>query len=119
MDMENNKPEETVPAPGTGAPHPSGLDPSAIKNIEASPSTGGLGAGRPVPAAVPAPVANTPEAAAAPAMTPAPAPVAAAKAVIPKTDGKTPGGWNRFAGYSRNDAKKKQNDRREGFRGRR
>jgi hypothetical protein len=52
-------------------------------------------------------------------MTPAPAPVEAAKIVIPKTDGKTVGGWNRFAGYNPNAAKNKQKDRREGSRGRR
>ncbi len=64
----------------------------------------------------PAPVASTPEApaAAAPAAAPAPKPAAVPfTGEIPKTDGKTPGGWNRFAGYNPNDAKNKKNDRRD------
>ena len=77
-------------------------------------------------ATVPAPVASAPEAVAVPAATvaptapapttAAPAPAATAapvvKGEIPKTTGKTPGGWNRFAGYNPNDAKNKKNDRR-------
>lgn len=132
MDMVNSKPNEAVPAsdgkapeavpvpvlglansvPGTGTPHPSGLSPRAIKTIEASLSTGGLGAGAPAPAAapvpapVPAPVVNTPQA-------------PAAKVEIPQTKGTTPGGWNRFAGANRIDPRNKPKDRREGSRGRR
>ena len=68
------------------------------------------------PAPTPAPAANTPPAAAAPAVTPAP--VEAANGLIPQTSGKTPGGWNRFAGYKRSDPKNNQKDRRES-RGRR
>jgi hypothetical protein len=74
----------------------------------------------PVPESVPAPVASVPEVPAPPAVTPAPATTAAAapapapavKGEMPKTTGKTPGGWNRFAGYNPNDAKNKKNDRR-------
>jgi hypothetical protein len=72
----------------------------------------------PAPASVPAPVASIPEVAAAPAVivapavNAAPAPVATVKGEMPKTTGKTPGGWNRFAGYNPNDAKNKKNDRR-------
>ena len=69
-----------------------------------------------------APVANTPAVPApAPAAAPAVAPAApAVPGEMPKTDGKTPGGWNRFAGYNPNAAKNKQKDRRgEGSRGRR
>ncbi len=87
------------------------------------------------PASVPAPVANTPEAAAAPAVAaepvaapaPVPAPVAAAtpaaapapapveifKGIVPQTKPNAPGGWNRFAGYKPGDAKNKKNDRRD------
>ena len=49
--------------------------------------------------------------ASAPAVPPTPAP--APKGEIPKTTGKTPGGWNRFAGYNPNAAKDKKNDRRD------
>jgi hypothetical protein len=78
-----------------------------------------------VPAPAPAPAAVTPPAAAAPAApavpavsvtpaaAPAPAPVSLAYMVIPKTTGKTPGGWNRFAGFDRNEAKNKPKDRRD------
>ena len=85
-------------------------------------------------ATVPAPVASVPDAAAAPVMTDATitnatpavvaAPAAPAKPAVPvvngplpKTDGKTPGGWNRFAGYDPKAAKNKSNDR--GSKGRR
>ena len=64
----------------------------------------------------PAPAASTPPAAAAPAPA-APAP-AVPQGPIPQTNGKTPGGWNRFAGYDREAAKNKKQDRRES-RGRR
>lgn len=82
-----------------------------------------------VPASVPAPVATVPEATAAPVMkdativnaapaaikaptaTAAPAQVPVVKGELPKTTGSTPGGWNRFAGYDRNAAKNKSNDR--------
>ncbi|HTC20456.1 MAG TPA: hypothetical protein VK859_06400 [bacterium] len=77
----------------------------------------------PVPESVPAPVASTPEVPAPPTAPPAPVTTATAapapapavpvvKGEIPKTTGKTPGGWNRFAGYNPNDAKNKKNDRR-------
>jgi hypothetical protein len=36
---------------------------------------------------------------------------------IPKTDKKTVGGWNRFAGYNPNAAKNKQKEGRGGPRG--
>ncbi len=58
-----------------------------------------------------APVEKAPEAAAAPEAPVAPAaaatavPAVAVKMEIPVTKGTTPGGWNRFAGYNRNDAK--------------
>jgi hypothetical protein len=56
----------------------------------------------------------------APAATPAPAPAPTGKIEIPQTSGKTPGGWNRFAGYDPNAAKnKQQRGRREGSRGHR
>ena len=61
------------------------------------------------PEAVPAPATAPVQAAPAPAAVPAPGP--AAKIEIPKTTGKTPGGWNRFAGYNPNDAKNKQGGR--------
>ena len=87
-----------------------------------------------VPASAQAPAASVPEAAAAPVMTAATitnatpavvaAPAAPAKPAVPvvngplpKTDGKTPGGWNRFAGYDPKAAKNKSNDR--GSKGRR
>ena len=71
-----------------------------------------------------APVASAPETPAPPAAAPvqasnpAPAAAEAPKGEMPKTDGKTPGGWNRFAGYNPNAAKNKPKDRRES-RGRR
>jgi hypothetical protein len=95
MDTLNSNPAEitntpeAAPVPGTGA-------------LEANPSTGGLGAEAPAPAAAPAT-----------------APVAAAKVELPKTTGKTVGGWNRFAGYDPNAAKNKQKDGRGGPGGRR
>ena len=76
------------------------------------------------PAETPAPMTSTPEATAAPvatvapAATPAPAPVAPVKMELPKTDGHTVGGWNRFAGYNPNAAKNKQKDGRGGPGGR-
>jgi len=69
--------------------------------------------------AAPAPVVSAPEAVAAPAVTAAPAAPAAPPGEMPKTDGKTPGGWNRFAGYNPNAAKSKQKDGRGGPKGRR
>ena len=91
MDIENSKPLEIVPAP----------------------------AAPPAPAAV-APVAPAaPAVAATPTATPAPAPVATVPGEIRKTDGKTPGGWNRFAGYKPGDNKNKKNDRRDSSKGRR
>lgn len=55
---------------------------------------------------------NTPETAPAPAPAPvAAAPAPGAKMELPKTTGKTPGGWNRFAGYNPNDAKNRQGGR--------
>jgi hypothetical protein len=85
--MFNAKPKETapVPVPAAGVPD-MGVIPSESV---------------PVPAAAPAPVAGAPETTAAPAA------VAAAKAGLPQTKSSTPGGWNRFAGYNRNDAKNK------------
>jgi len=62
----------------------------------------------PAAATTPAPI---------PAAAPAPAPVPVVKGELPKTTGNTPGGWNRFAGYDRNAAKNKANDR--GSKGRR
>ncbi len=70
-----------------------------------------------VPAPVPAQMPSAPETAAAPAVTPAPAPAPAVKMEIPKTDKKTVGGWNRFAGYNPNAAKNKQKEGRGGPRG--
>ena len=77
----------------------------------------------PVEVSAPAPVASAPEVVAAPAVAAAPAPVKTAPVAtgpveIPKTTGKTPGGWNRFAGYNPNDAKNKK-DNRGGSGGRR
>ncbi len=77
-------------------------------------------------APAPAPVASTPEVVAAPVSTPvatatpapAPASAPAVKMELPKTDGKTVGGWNRFAGYNPNAAKNKQKDGRGGPGGR-
>jgi hypothetical protein len=71
-----------------------------------------------VPTSVPAQTPNTPEPAATPAATPAPVPVAAVKMEIPKTDKKTVGGWNRFAGHNPNAAKNKPKDGRRGTGGR-
>jgi hypothetical protein len=71
-----------------------------------------------VPTPVPPQMPSTPESPAAPAATPAPAPVAAVKMEIPKTDKKTVGGWNRFAGHNPNAAKNKQKDGRKGPGGR-
>jgi hypothetical protein len=71
-----------------------------------------------VPTSVPAPMPSAPAVVAAPAAAPAPAPVAAVKMEIPKTDKKTVGGWNRFAGYNPNAAKAKQKDGRKGPGGR-
>ncbi len=71
-----------------------------------------------VPTSVPAPMPSTPESAATPAPTPAPAPVAAVKIEVAKTDKKTVGGWNRFAGYNPNAAKNKPKDGRKGPGGR-
>jgi hypothetical protein len=105
---ETNTPEVTlVPVvdlagsvPGTGT-------------LKASPSTGGLGAEAPAPAATAAPAAK-----AAPAATPAPAPGPAFKMELPKTTGQTVGGWNRFAGYNPNAAKNKPKEGRGGPGGR-
>jgi hypothetical protein len=78
----------------------------------------------PVPASVPAPVASVPEAAPvsapAPAVTVTPAvkvaatptPAPSGPVELPKTTGKTPGGWNRFAGYNPAEAKNKKDNRR-------
>jgi hypothetical protein len=63
--------------------------------------------------AAPAPAAPAVVAASAPVKT---APVATGPVEIPKTTGKTPGGWNRFAGYNPNEAKNKKNDRQGGRR---
>jgi hypothetical protein len=82
----------------------------------------------PAPAAAPeaaaAPVMSaatitnaTPAVTKAPAAAPAPATAPVVKGELPKTDGKTPGGWNRFAGYDPKAAKNKANDR--GGKGRR
>jgi hypothetical protein len=71
-----------------------------------------------VPASVSAPMPSAPAVVAAPAAAPAPAPVAAVKMEIPKTDKKTVGGWNRFAGYNPNAAKNKPKDGRKGPGGR-
>lgn len=57
------------------------------------------------PTSVPAPPVSVLEVKAAPAP--------AVNVEMPKTTGKTPGGWNRFAGYNPNDAKNKKNDRRD------
>ncbi len=73
-----------------------------------------------------APIESTPEAIAAPvaalapvAAAPTPAPAAPrVKMELPKTDGNTVGGWNRFAGYNPNAAKNKQKDGRGGPGGR-
>jgi len=120
MDTLNSSPTETVmvpvedlagSVPGTSTP-------------EASPSTGGLGSGESVPTSVPVQMTSTPVATAAqaaiaaPAATPAPVPVAAAKGELPKTNGQTVGGWNRFAGYNPNAAKNKPKDGRGGPGGR-
>jgi hypothetical protein len=102
MDTENSKPNETEPVQAA-APAPEAVSPET-------------------PAAAPAPTAASPEAPAAPpapAATPAPAPAPAVKMELPKTDGKTPGGWNRFAGYKPHDGKNKPRDRRDGPGGRR
>jgi hypothetical protein len=68
------------------------------------------------PAPAPAPAAKAPEAAAAPA---APAPVEAPQGVVPVTKANAPGGWNRFAGYKREDNRNNDKGRRDGHRGRR
>ena len=47
----------------------------------------------------------------APAPAPVPAPQPAANGELPKTTGKTVGGWNRFAGYNPNEARNKQGGR--------
>ncbi len=64
----------------------------------------------PVETAAPAPVAAAPVVVAKPA----PKPAVVFTGELPKTDGKTPGGWNRFAGYDPKAAKDKKNDRRDG-----
>ena len=67
----------------------------------------------PAPAVTPAPtVAAAPAPVPAPAVTPASAPVPGVKMELPKTTGKTPGGWNRFAGYNPAEAKNKKDNRR-------
>jgi len=80
------------------------------------------------PAPVVAPAAEIPQAEAAPVAQAAPAAPAAPAPVklaplgtveLPKTTGKTPGGWNRFAGYDPKEAKNKKNDNRGGNKGRR
>ena len=71
-----------------------------------------------VPTSVPAQTPGAPESTAAPAATPAPVPVPAVKMEIPKTDKKTVGGWNRFAGFNPNAAKNKPKDGRKGPGGR-
>lgn len=104
MDTLNNTPAETVLVPDMDL----ASSVSGTSTPKASPSTGDLGAGATSPAPVAAPV---------PAPVVAPAPVAAVPAVkmeLPKTDGKTVGGWNRFAGYNPNAAKAKQRDGRGG-----
>jgi hypothetical protein len=105
MDTVNSDIKETapvpasVPAPAVSAPEVTATpaaEPVSVGDLagslprtgtpKASPSTGGLGAGAPAPAF---------------------------NGELPKTTGKTPGGWNRFAGYNPNDAKNKKNDRRD------
>jgi len=126
MEILNSNPTETGPVPvlglassvpGTGTPKASQSTDSTRsagsgRNDASSPQAGGLGAGESAPTSVPAPVASIPEAIAAPVVTTAPAPVTNVKVEIPKTTGSTPGGWNRFAGYNRNDAMKKPKGRR-------
>ena len=109
MEMENSKPEEStqVPVENIASPVPEtvaapvetvpAVTPVPVKDLagsvsgtgtpKASPSTGGLGAGAPVPAV---------------------------KMELPKTTGQTVGGWNRFAGYNPNAAKNKPKDGRGG-----
>jgi hypothetical protein len=75
------------------------------------------------PETTPAPVASVPEVTPVPGATPvvaaAPAPAETVKGELPKTTGKTPGGWNRFAGFNRADQNKKQRDGGRGGSGRR
>ncbi|HXL73999.1 MAG TPA: hypothetical protein VN963_10285 [bacterium] len=96
MDTLNSNPTETVPVP--------------VENLAGS-----------VPASVLTPMTSTPEVTAVPAAkaaTPATVPVAAVKTELPKTNGQTVGGWNRFAGYNPNAAKNKPKDGRGGPGGR-
>jgi hypothetical protein len=80
-DMFNTKPQDPVEAPAVKAPE-------AVAAPEA-----------PVAAAV-APAVSAPAVVAAPLE-----PAVQVKVEIPQTKGSAPGGWNRFAGYNRNDAK--------------
>ena len=90
MDMVNSKPVESETAPSS-VPVP---DVSAKDSIA-----------NPVAAAEPAPVPAPVTASVAVAPAAVPAPVEAVKGEIRQTKGTTPGGWNRFAGYNRHDAK--------------
>lgn len=92
MDTVNSNPQGTGSAPSVDS------TPSAepLSSPKGSPAT---------PAIAPAPAAA------------APAPVFNGE--LPKTTGKTPGGWNRFAGYDPNAAKNKQRNDRGGKGGRR
>ena len=95
MDTLNNNPEGTESIPTPVAPIESTPEAIAAPLVAAAPT--------------PAPVAPTP----------APAPAAPrVKMELPKTDGNTVGGWNRFAGYNPNAAKSKQKDGRGGSGGR-
>jgi hypothetical protein len=95
MDTLNNTPAEAVPAPVEAV--------ASAPEVAAAP----VETAAPVAAAAPAP-APTPAAPAAPRV----------KMELPKTDGNTVGGWNRFAGYNPNAAKNKQKDGRGGSGGR-
>jgi hypothetical protein len=106
MENLNNTPEQAVPVSGmdlassvseTGTPKASSSAPNlsnkdsvhlnhATRPVASSQELG-LGAGAPTPAV---------------------------KGELPKTTGNTVGGWNRFAGYSRQDAMNKKNERRDG-----
>jgi hypothetical protein len=93
MENLNNTPEQAVPVSGTETPVP----------VPAAPAT---------PAQAPAvPVQGTDTPKASPSTA---APEAGVKGELPKTTGNTVGGWNRFAGYSRQDAMNKKNERRDG-----
>lgn len=87
---------------------------SSTEEVKSAPETASAPAASAPESVAPA---AAPAAMAAPAA--APAPSAPVNMELPKTTGKTPGGWNRFATPKKAENKFKSKDRRDGgFRGR-